>query len=210
MESYLDKPLAAYLADAAGKKPTPGGGSVAALVGALATTMSSMAANFTAGKEKYRDVEARIQARLRELDEARREFLSLMHRDMEAYQCVNDAYRMPKESDAERKARDAAIQQALSKSMQVPLRSVRVAVQVLEAADELARIANANLLSDVAVSAVLAQAALVASRINVEINLKSLADQRTVAATRRELDDAESRARELKASCLKAIEDRSA
>ncbi|NIA20739.1 MAG: formiminotransferase-cyclodeaminase [Anaerolineaceae bacterium] len=209
MDNYLEKPLGDYLLDAAADKPTPGGGSVAALVGALATTMASMAANFTAGKEKYKTIEPQIQARLKLLEEARGKFVELMHRDMEAYGAVMAAYRLPRGSDAESGARSEAIQAALKNSMKVPLETTEVAVGVLEAALELARIANANLLSDVAVAAILAEAALGAGRINVEVNLGGIKDAELVASTRRRLDGRQSQAGRLRQECLEAIKARS-
>lgn len=208
MDSYLDKPLSAYLADAAAKQPTPGGGSVAALTGALATTMASMAANFTAGKEKYRAVEPQIQSALKMLDEARRKMLDLMHHDMDAYAAVTQAYRLPKESDGQKEVRTAAIQQALGNALLAPLKVSKVAVQVLEACQELANIANANLLSDVAVAAILAEAALAAGRVNVEVNLAGLSDEDLVASTRADLDTSEALAARLKENCLQAIKAR--
>lgn len=209
MDNYLEKPLGDYLDDAAANKPAPGGGSVAALVGALATTMASMAANFTAGKEKYKDVEPQIQANLKLLEEARSKFVELMHRDMAAYGAVMAAYRLPKGTDAESGARSEAIQAALKDSMKVPLEATEVAVGVLEAALELARIANANLLSDVAVAAILAEAALSAGRVNVEVNLGGIKDAELVASTRRELEDRQSQAGRLRQQCLEAIKARS-
>ena len=201
--------MQAYLDDAAANKPTPGGGSVAALVGALATTMASMAANFTVGKEKYRDVEPQIQAHLKSLEEARSKFVDLMHRDMEAYAAVMAAYRQPKETDAEKQARAEAIQASLTNSMQVPLQATEEALGVLEASAELADIANANLLSDVAVAAVLAEAALAAGRVNVEVNLAGIKDQELVAATTATLDQRQAEAGRLRQQCLERIKARS-
>ena len=209
MDDYLEKPLGAYLDDAAANKPTPGGGSVAALVGALATTMASMAANFTAGKEKYKDVEPQIQVHLKSLEEARSKFVDLMHRDMEAYAAVMAAYRQPKETDAEKQARAEAIQASLTNSMQVPLQATEEALGVLEASAELADIANANLLSDVAVAAVLAEAALAAGRVNVEVNLAGIKDQELVAATTATLDQRQAEAGRLRQQCLERIKARS-
>jgi glutamate formiminotransferase/formiminotetrahydrofolate cyclodeaminase len=205
VNSYLDRPLREYLDDAAADKPTPGGGSVAALVGALATTMASMAANFTAGREKYQDVEPRIRADLSALAEARAAFVDLMHKDIAAYGAVMEAYRLPKGTDAEKAARTAAIQQTLTESMQVPLAATRLAERTLEAAVELANLANANLLSDVAVAAILAEAAFAASRVNVEVNLAGIKDQRLAADIMKELDERQDTVAELKQECLEAI-----
>lgn len=205
MTSYLDRPLAEYVADAAAKKASPGGGSVAALVGALATTMSSMAANFTVGKEKYRDFETQLQTDLKLLEEARRKFLDLMHRDMEAYEGVREAHRLPKATEAEIAAREAAIQEALGRSLLVPLKASKVAVEVLETTQELANIANVNLLSDVAVAAILAEAAYQALAVNVEENLRGCADAKMAEATRRDVADAGRLAARIKEMCLETV-----
>ena len=130
-QPYVDRPLREYIDEAASGAPTPGGGSVGALCGALGTTMASMAANFTAGKEKFRAVESRVQSALKLLDEARRKFLDLMHRDMDAYQAVMAAYRLPKQTDDEKTARSDAIQEALGNSLLVPLKVTKVAVHVI-------------------------------------------------------------------------------
>ena len=204
MDGYLDKPLSAYLADAADRTSTPGGGSVAALVGALATTMSSMAANFTTG-EKFAAVEPQVQVALKSLDEARRKFLDLMHRDMEVYAALMATWRLPKASEAEKAARKAAIQEATKNSLLVPLKATRVALDVLQTSQDLASIANVNLLSDIAVAVILAEATFAAGRVNVEVNLAGLDDAGMVAATRADLDAGQARAARLKESCLEAI-----
>jgi formiminotetrahydrofolate cyclodeaminase len=206
--NYLDQPLSLYLADAAARTPTPGGGSVTALVGALATTMASMAANFTTGAEKFRAVEPQIRTDLDLLEAARRKFLDLLHHDIAAYAAVSAAYKLPKASDSEKQARDTAVQQALSEAMLVPLKASRVAIQVLEITSELAAIANGNLLSDVAVAAILAEAAVAAGRVNVEVNLRSCSDAALVASTRHDLDDADRLAARLKSLSLDTIRGR--
>ena len=208
MDGYLDKPLMTYLDDAAAKKSTPGGGSVTALVGALATTMGTMAANFTAGREKYAAVEPQVQAALRSLAESRRKFLDLMHRDMDVYTALMATWKLPKETDAEKAARTEAIQQATHNSLLVPLKVTHVALDVLQVCQDLASIANANLLSDIAVAAVLAEATCACGRINVEINLAGLTDQAAVAETRKDLEAGEAKAARLKRGCLDAIKAR--
>ena len=85
---YRKEPLSRYLDDAAAAQPTPGGGSVAAMAAALASTMASMAANFTAGKEKFKAVEPEIRKALERLADQRRDLLDLAHRDMAAYEGI--------------------------------------------------------------------------------------------------------------------------
>jgi len=185
---YATAPIEKYLADAASGKPAPGGGSVSALVGALAGAMSEMAANFTAGKRKFKDVQAEVSEKLERLALSRRDLLDLVDGDVAAYTGVGQAYGMPRDTDRQRADRQAAIQDALREALVVPLAIMRECAAISEVAQRLAQIANPNLLTDVGVSAILAEAACAAARLNVEVNLKLLRDKAFVAQVRPELD----------------------
>ena len=185
---YRTEPLETYVADAAAGQPTPGGGSVSGLVGTLAAAMGEMAANFTAGREKFADVEAEIEAAIARLADAREKLLCLMQDDVEAYAAVGSAYGMSRKTDEEKAARRAAVQKALKDAMRAPLEVMRQCAAVGEVAERLAEIANPNLITDVGVSAILAAAAGASARLNVEINLKYIKDAELVAATRAEVE----------------------
>ena len=203
--NYVDLPLATYLADAASAKPAPGCGSVAALVGALATTMGTMSANFTIGRKKYAAVDVQVREQLEQLGAQHDAFLQLMHRDMEAYAGVLAAYKLPHSDDAETAARGAAIQRAVREAMAVPLATAETAVRTLRSAAALGPIANANLLSDVAVAAVLAAAVFDCGRINVEVNLTLCEDAELAARVRQSLDALGEECVRLKQECLAGI-----
>jgi formiminotetrahydrofolate cyclodeaminase len=100
-----------------------------------------------------------------------------MESDVEAYTAVNEAYDMPQTTDEERDRRRAAIQEALKEALMVPFNVMQQCANVAEAAAELVDIANRNLLTDVGVSGILAEAACSAARLNVDINIKYLKDQ---------------------------------
>ncbi|MHC5033755.1 MAG: cyclodeaminase/cyclohydrolase family protein [Planctomycetota bacterium] len=185
---YRQGELATYVEDAAAKKPAPGGGSVSAVAGALAAAMSEMAANFTAGKKKFAGVEEEIQAMLGELAACRDALLDLMDRDVEAYGAVDKAYSMPRGTDDEKSARRQAVDAALRGAMQAPLDVMRRCAAVGVIADRLADIGNPNLITDVGVSAILAEAACAAARLNVEVNLKFLRDSELLDRTGSEMD----------------------
>ncbi len=202
MPIYADEPLKRYLDDAAAREPTPGGGSVSALTGALACTMAQMAANFTVGNKKFKDVEADVRECLDELRDVGAELLELMQRDTEAYAELNAAYGMPKDSPAQKEARTAAIQQALVAAMTPPLQTVRACARAMRATAQLADIANPNLISDVGVAALLAEAAMQAAKLNVEVNLAYLKDEDMAAQTRAEVAQLIERARELAAETI--------
>jgi len=191
---YRDGSIRKYLEDAAAGIPAPGGGSVSAFAGALATTMGSMAANFTVGKKKFLEVEPRVKEVLARLDQLRETLLELMDQDVEAYGVVSAAYSRPKETVEEKAARTAKIQEALVVAMDVPLRTVRASIDVLRELVQLVDVANPNLISDVGVSAILAEAALRGAKLNVDINLVSLKDVALANRTAEEVECAEEEA----------------
>lgn len=185
---YRSEPLTRYLDDAAAAKPTPGGGSVAAIAGALASTMASMAANFTTGKERFKEVEAEIAEALGYLEESRTKLVDLAHQDMDAYTGITQAYRMRRGTDDEKAARDRAIQEAIKGSLGVVEGVLESCRDVLVATLRLAGIANPNLISDVGVAAELALGAAKAARINVLVNLVDYTDEAEKAAVRQRAD----------------------
>ncbi|NOZ21567.1 MAG: cyclodeaminase/cyclohydrolase family protein [Planctomycetes bacterium] len=207
--SYRQESIDRYVSDAASNKPAPGGGSVSALVGALGVSMGCMVANFTVGKKKYKDVEPRVREILADCERSMNELLDLVQADVDAYSKVSAAYAMPKESDEEKKARTAAIQEALVVAMDAPLTSFRVCASLMDAYAELGKIGNKNLISDVGVAAILTEAALRGAKLNVEINLAYLKDEELVGKTREEVDrlaaEAEAKAKAILAEVAAAI-----
>jgi len=183
-QPYVDRPLREYLEEAASNAPTPGGGSVGALCGALGTTMASMAANFTVGKKKYKDVEPEVKELLGKLGDARARLLEATQRDTEAYAGVGAAYSLPKATDEEKAARKAAIQSALREAMCPPHEALRAAVDALRATRRLLDIANRNLITDVGVAALLLEAGARSAWLNVAINLNGIDDEALVSNTR--------------------------
>ncbi len=192
---YGTQSIEKYLADASAAEPTPGGGSASALAGALGAAMACMAANFTVGRKKYESVWPRVAELLEQCQNARDELLRLVDEDVAAYSNVSRAAAMPKDTPAEKSARAAAMQEALKSAMGAPMKAFLACTEVIEVLDELAGLANPNLISDVGVAAALALAALEGSQLNVEVNLACLNDQALVAATREKLTRAGSAAR---------------
>jgi len=165
-----------YAARLAAGEPTPGGGSGAALVGALGVALGEMAANFTRGKDNWEQVEAPLAR----LEEHRLALLALTDADAEAYAPVGAAYALPRGTDEEKAVRRGAIQEALKQAAQVPLRAVERIADAIGELPTLAEYANKNLLSDVGVAAAFTLAALKTAWLNVEINLASIKDEEYV------------------------------
>ncbi|MEF8787558.1 MAG: cyclodeaminase/cyclohydrolase family protein [Planctomycetota bacterium] len=173
---YQTESVWKYVSDAASDNPTPGGGSVSALAGSLAAAMSEMAANFTAGKDKYADVEEEISRALSELKRARQKLLALMEADIEAYRGVDEAMKMPRETEEQAQERSEKLEEALQEAARVPLNIMRQCRKAAALTEQLSRIANPNLITDVGVAAELCGAASRAARLNVEVNLKYMDD----------------------------------
>ena len=202
---YLYGTVRSYAEAASSGQPTPGGGSVAALAGALGMTMGCMAANFTVGKKKFKAVEPEVQQLLAACLRARDDLLRLMDEDTKAYAAVSAAYAMPKQTPEEAAARTAMIQKALVVAMDSPLQVVRTCRSALEPIARLAEVANPNLISDVGVATILAEAALRAAKLNVEINLQSLEDKALSSATRSEVERAAEEARAIARQTMEKV-----
>ncbi|MHC4660414.1 MAG: cyclodeaminase/cyclohydrolase family protein [Planctomycetota bacterium] len=186
-----------YLEDAAANKPAPGGGSISAIVGALGSAMGQMAANFTVGKEKYKDVEPQIIDANNRMKAAGDELARFMQADVDEYSKYETARTMPKSTDEEKAARKAAMQEALKAAMAVPLDVCRKATEVLQAASDIVDIANPYLITDVGVCAICALAALRGAKYNVAINIQSIKDDVLVTKVKKEMAALEKNAFEL-------------
>jgi len=188
-QSMPDLTIRAYLEALAGDAPAPGGGSAAALAGALAAASARMVGSFTVGKKKYADVEAEIRKHLAAIDAVRAEMLALVQDDVTAFGAVGAAYAMPKEAAEEKSARSAAIQKALRAAADVPLRLARACAELAAHLPALLAKGNQNLVSDVGVAAKLCAATCECAWLNVEVNLASLKDEAFVSATRVETEE---------------------
>lgn len=194
---YRNEPLEKYVEDAARGTPAPGGGSVAAFVGVLATTMASMSANLTVGKEKFKEHDTQLKKILAECKKSRETLLSLMEEDVRVYCEVSKAYTLPESSGSQKNKRSEAIQQATVIAMVVPLKTTMCCLSVLKRTRELVDIANPNLMSDVGVACYLAEAAFRCAKLNVEVNLAALKNQELVKKVYDEIRYAEKLARVL-------------
>ena len=129
---YINEPMRKYLDESASGASTPGGGSVAALAGALGAALTSMVCNFTVGKKKYKDVEAEVAEILEKSEKLRADLTELMQADTEAYGGVSEAYGMPRKTSEEKKARTKAIQAACKNALEVPLKAAICCYDILK------------------------------------------------------------------------------
>lgn len=175
--TYKGVTIGAFLEELSSDTPAPGGGSVAALSGALAASLVSMVCNLTIGKEKFSKGEQELKIVLEKAIELREELTRAVEEDIEAYQQVIACYRLPKGTAEEKAARKEQIQAALKHANEVPYQIADACYRILELNRRLPQLGNPNAISDVAVSVHLAEAALQSALYNVAINCSLIADK---------------------------------
>ncbi len=179
--TFTDMSLSTFSEEVASKKATPGGGSVAAYIGALASALVCMVGRITQSKKDAAQDSNQLQEIVRKGEDLRQRFLGLVVEDAESFDAVMQAFKLHKDKpDVRRKA----IQDATITAAEVPLRTLDSSVQVLRLAEEIARYGATNALSDVTTSVASARAALEGAASNVMINLDALNDQHYVDKTR--------------------------
>src|SRR6266480_4569271 len=164
--------LDGWLEELAGGAPVPGGGSAAALAGALAAALVAMVARLTTGRKAYAAVQERVAAILAEGDALRAQLRRLVDDDAAAYAKVSAAYRLPKDDPRRTRAAD----EALVGAAQTPLAMARGAARLVGLAREIGTIGNRNAHSDALVAEALARAALAGAVENVRVNVQSLSE----------------------------------
>jgi formiminotetrahydrofolate cyclodeaminase len=172
----LDMEMGEFTSRLAAEQPTPGGGSAAALGGALAAALVCMVCRYTIGRDRYRDVEAEAARLLDRAEELRSALERATEADVEAYRGYAAAQKLPKETPEQVEARAAALQGALRDSTVVPLEVAEHAAELLQLAQRAAEIGNRYLVSDAGVAASLALAAFEAAALNVELNAAGIED----------------------------------
>lgn len=182
------KSLSQFLDDLASNSPAPGGGSVAALSGALGAALTSMVCRLTIGKKKYADVQKEMESVLNRSEELRTSFSELVEEDSEAFNSVIKAFSMPRESEQEKTARTSAIEDATKKATLVPAKVIELCREALPLAMIVAEKGNTNSITDAGVSALMLHAACAGAALNVRINLSSLQDKHFVEDTRAKMN----------------------
>lgn len=160
-----------FLQELASDSPAPGGGSVSALAGALSAALVSMVAQLTSDKQQAQ----------KDILERAADLMAVLEKDVdadtEAFNKVMDAYRLPKQTEEDKKERSQAIQEALQGAALHPMKVARQCLDVLQLCSWAAAEGNPNALSDAGVAALLAQSGIKGALYNVEINLTSIKDQ---------------------------------
>ena len=174
--TYEKTTINAFLEELSSAAPAPGGGSVAALSGAMAASLMMMVCNLTIGKEKFVENDRETRAIMEEALKLRNRLMDAVSEDIKAYEGVVACYGLPKKTLQEKEQRRERMQAALKNATEVPYKTARACVQVLELNRRLPLIGNPNAVSDVAVAAHLAEAALQSALYNGDINCNYIKD----------------------------------
>jgi formiminotetrahydrofolate cyclodeaminase len=187
-EKLTEKPVRTFLDELASSAPAPGGGSVAALAGALGAALISMVNNLTIGKEKYAAVQDDIKALLNKSENLRQQLTGLLEEDVAVYTRLSQTMKMPRDTEEQKAARTKAMDRDLKAAAEVPLRVAEACVAVMELCRPVAEKGNINAVSDVGVGILMAEAGLRSAALNVLINLGWIKDTVYVNDTRKKLD----------------------
>ncbi|MBQ7856004.1 MAG: glutamate formimidoyltransferase [Alistipes sp.] len=204
----VDMTCRGFAEETASESPAPGGGSISAYMGALGAALGAMVANLSSHKagwddrwEEFSEWAERGQTLLAEL-------LHLVDEDTEAFNRIMAVFAMPKSTDEEKAARSAALQEATLYATQVPLRTMKAAVEVFEVVKAMAEQGNPNSVSDAGVGALAARSAVLGARLNVRINAAGLKDRAMADALTAEADSIAARAEALERDVLKIVEEK--
>lgn len=176
MTEIKDTAIESFLDQLASSAATPGGGSAAAILGGMGAALVSMVCNLTIGKKKYADVEDDMKEVLAKAEDLRDRMTAMIQDDVRAFDTVMGAYGMPKDTDDEKAARSAAIQDALKMATEVPIRCCHLAREVIDLSLIASEKGNINVISDAGVGVLSAYAALRSAALNVYINAKMISD----------------------------------
>ncbi|HHW17544.1 MAG TPA: cyclodeaminase/cyclohydrolase family protein [Firmicutes bacterium] len=210
MSDLFSMSLRDVLRLSASSEPTPGGGSVSAICAAFAASMAAMVSNLTIGKKRYKDVEEQVlDIRDRALCLLSR-FEELVVADMAQFERFMEAYRMPKSTEEEQERRELLIQEALKGATETPMEIARTCLGLLEMVCKLAPIGNKMAISDAGVAAYLAEAALNAALLSVDINVPLIKDSKYAEKVRQEREGLVKQASELKERAISIVSSRMA
>lgn len=184
-----DKSIQAFLNELASKASTPGGGSAAAIMGAMSAALVSMVCNLTVGKKNYEGVEEELRALLARSEALREKLTAMIRADVEVFDRVMGAYGMPKETDADKAVRSEAIQAALKEATDVPLECAKACAEAIDLCRVAAEKGNLNVISDAGVAVMAGYAALKSAALNVYINAGGIKDKAFAKERLAQLDE---------------------
>jgi len=208
----VERTVKEFIGDVASSNPTPGGGSVAALVGSIGGALTNMVGNLTIGKKIYEEVPAEMKEKMeknaKDVEKVVERLVDLIDEDSTAFDGVMSAFKLPKDSEEDKEKRSIAIQEGYKKALEVPLSCAKECYKILELQDVFATHGNINAITDVGVGTLLAYSGLEGALFNVTINLKSIKDETYRKKTEETVNNLLKDGKELKEELLRVVYNR--
>jgi glutamate formiminotransferase/formiminotetrahydrofolate cyclodeaminase len=190
----MEMNLSAFTDEVSRESPAPGGGSVAALAGALGAALASMVANLTANKRGTESLDSILNEVAARSQELKFELLKAVDEDAKAFAAVMAASRMPSGTEEEKVARKEALQNGLRAAIEVPMKTAQWSVEALTLAETVARLGNPNSISDIGVGAQMAYSGVKGGIYSIAVNLKDVTDREYASSVRKQCAELESQA----------------
>lgn len=200
-----DMTVAELAALTASNAPAPGGGAIAAMTGAYGAALVGMVASLTLGKKGYEEVQEEMLTLTREAQALREELLCAIQKDSSSFDAFMEALALPKNTDEEKEARRAAMQQALKVAAEVPYETALAAARIMPLAEKAVRQGNSNAVTDGLVAAMLARTAVRGALLNVKINLDSIKDESYVTRMSAKCQELEGQAIQYETAILSLV-----
>jgi len=173
-----------FAMELASKKPVPGGGGAAALVGAVGVSLNTMVVNYSIGKKKLIEYTEKYEDIIRRGEILRDKLIDLIDKDAENFEPLSKAYSMPNSTEEEKIEKEEMMQRCLKVACSAPLKIVEYTYESIILHNEIVDISSKTMISDVGVGVQCLKAALYSAFLNVEINIKSMSDEDYVIKTR--------------------------
>ena len=177
----VEKTVREFIDETKSGNPTPGGGSVSALIGSIGGALTNMVANLTIDKKVFEQIPENAKVKMKEnymeLEKSIENLVLIIDKDATAFDSVMDAFKLPKSTDEEKLIRSKSIQEGYKKALEVPLNCADECYKVLKLQRVFAEYGNVNAITDVGVAALLAYSGVEGALFNVTINLKSIKDE---------------------------------
>lgn len=190
---FKDQKIIEFIGDLSSSMSSPGGGSVAALVSAIAGSLNSMVYSLSINKKAFEELDTETKGFVLGFKEASTKFtlkaLNLMEKDKEYFNKLMESYKMPKNTDKEKENRDKAIKEKTLKAMQAPLELARVSYDFYDNIDVALRYGNKMIISDASCAAICLHAAIECAIVNVKVNLNSFRGKDFVEEIEAELEN---------------------
>ena len=183
-----DLGLKEFIEQTASNEPVPGGGSIAALSGAISASLAEMVVNLTIGKKKYIEVEEEMKTIAGKLEKIRYDLLDMIDKDANSFDLVMKAFKLPKETDEDKVIRTQKIQEGLKVAALSPLEIARKSFEMMELCEAVVDKGNKNAVTDGMVAAMMARTSVLSAILNVRINLSSIKDEEFVLKIEKEID----------------------